>query len=148
VGAVKKSPIALVAAAVLFGAWITYLGVQAARKANPVVVSRAQLLAAQYDIEADLDLQAAPATVKVRSVLYAADGAPPLPEEITIVNFAEVDGYTGPGAYLLPLVRNPKQGYDVARIGLDPGFPMDRPPPRMYPLSAEVRLQQQQARGR
>jgi hypothetical protein len=151
VDAVKKSPIALAIAALLFGGWIAYLGVEASRKSKPVIVSRAQLLAAQYDVEADLDLGPdgkLPESVTVRSVLYGVDQTLPA-DEITIGNISQAIGYSRPGTYLLPLVRKGKKAYEVATVPLDPGYPpgRDPPPPRIYPLTAEVRLQQQQARG-
>ena len=51
----KKSPVVLALAIVLFAGWLTWLGVQALGVKKPVVVSRAQLAVSQFDVEADLE---------------------------------------------------------------------------------------------
>jgi hypothetical protein len=85
--------------------------------------------------------------VKISGVLYQADDQPPS-GEITIVNLGQTQGYAGPGAYLIPLVRNGNK-YEVAGYPLDPGYPLSKDPPkrRIYPLTEEVRQQHRQIRS-
>jgi hypothetical protein len=144
----KKSPIVLAVAALLFIGWMIFLGTQALRKSKPVVVSRAQLLASQYEVEVDLP---APPTdgekVKVLTVAYQSDSSPP-GGEITVTNLGHTQGYAGPGAYLLPLVRHGDK-YEIAGYPADPGYPalLEAPKPRIYPLTEEVRRQHRQIRS-
>lgn len=145
----KKSPLVLALAALLFIGWMIFLGSQALRKSKPVVVSRAQLLVSQYEVE--VDLQSPPseaAKLQVVSVLYKADDSPPS-GEITVTNLGQTEGYAGPGAYLLPLVRHGNT-YEVPGYPDDPGFvPDPKKPlkPRIYPLTDEVRRQHRQIRS-
>src|SRR4051812_4729368 len=105
----KKSPVALAVAVLLFAGWLTWLGIKAVRDSRPIVVSRAQLAVSQYDVEADLVANpdgTLPLGVRVARVRWAADDRkPPQDEEITVVNLAKAQGYRGKGSYLLPLVR-------------------------------------------
>ncbi len=147
----KKSPLALAIAALLFVGWMIFLGTQALRKSNPVVVSRAQLMVSQYEVEVDLESPPTgpePQKVKVLSVLYKSDDSPPS-GEITVTNLGDTQGFTGPGAYLLPLVKHGDR-YEVAGYPDDPGFvPDPKKPlkPRIYPLTDEVRRQHRQIRS-
>lgn len=145
----KKSPLVLAIAALLFVGWMIFLGTQALRKSNPVVVSRAQLMVSQYEVEVDLESApsgSAPQTVKVLSVLYKSDDSPPS-GQITVTNLGDTQGYAGPGAYLLPLVKHGDK-YEVAGYPVDPGYSPDkRLKPRIYPLTEEVRQQHRQIRS-
>lgn len=146
----KKSPIALAIAALIFVGWMIFLGTLAIRKSKPVVVSRSQLLVSQYEVEVDLQSAPAgrePAKVKVVSVLYSASDSPPS-GEITVTNLGQTQGFVGPGAYMLPLVKHGDR-YEVASYPPDPGYPVahEPPKPRIYPLTEEVRQQHRQIRS-
>src|SRR5438067_929962 len=101
----KKSPVVLAVTAILFVGWLGYLATLVWKyRTPPVVVSRAQLLTAKYDVVADLTGKP-DAEVAVVEVLYAADDAgPKAGDKLKVGNFAECDGYAGPGRYVLPLV--------------------------------------------
>ncbi len=146
----KKNPVVLAITVLLFFGWMTVLGYEALRKSKPIVVSRAQMMLSQYEVEVDLEsppTAAKPEKVKISRVLYKADEKPPS-GEITIANLGQTQGYAGPGAYLIPLVRNGAK-YEVAGYPLDPGYPLskDPPKPRIYPLTEEVRQQHRQIRS-
>src|SRR5260221_12288619 len=80
-GAMKKSPLALGIMAVLFAGWLVYLGVQAPREPElrdqRPVVSRSQLMIAQYDVDVDLPAGTLPARVKVERVRWSVDARKP-----------------------------------------------------------------------
>jgi len=100
----KKNPIALGCRCCCFVAWMAYLGVQTAKYRHPpVIVSHAQLMNANYDVEAELktaDGKVA-AEVTVKSVLFAnGDRKPGDGATITVQNLAGCDGFTGPGTYI------------------------------------------------
>ena len=140
----KKSPVVLAVTAFLFVAWMAYLGVQAWRyRTPPVVVSRAQLLVAKYDVVAALRAKTdgkPESEVTVTAVLYAGDTAgPKVGDTIKVGNFGECDGFAGPGPYVLPLFFFDGQ-WRVAGLPFDPGRAND-PRPRIYPDTAAVRKQ-------
>ena len=140
----KRSPIALVISLLLFTGWMIWLGTQALQHRNPVVVSRAQLLAAQYDVLADVSPGAdnkPEQNIQVQSIFSDGEGAPPAGQTITVRNMPDTQGFAGKGTYVLPLV---KRGADywVADLPFDPGFPPLRSlPPRIYPWTPEVKKQ-------
>ncbi len=152
----RKSPVELAVAVLLFVGWLTWLGIQAVRDRRPLVVSRAQLAVSQYDVEVDLAANpdgSLPLGVKVQRVRWASDDrAPPAGEEIAVANLPQTQGYQGPGTYLLPLVRRGKD-YAVAGLPLDPGYapphePLHEPPkPRIYPAAPGVMKQWDEIRG-
>jgi hypothetical protein len=149
-GSMKKNPIALAIAALAFVGWMIFLGFEARQKSNPVVVSRAQLLVSQFEVEVDLEAEPKepqPAEVTVRDVLYSAEEPKPK-GVIAVTNLNRTQGYVGPGAYLLPLVRHGNQ-FEVAGYPPDPGLPAfhEPPKPRIYPLTSNVRQQYQQIRS-
>jgi hypothetical protein len=151
----KKSPVALAVAVMLFVGWLTWLGIQALRDRNPIVVSRAQLAVSQYDVEADLQANpdgSLPLGVKVAGVRWAADGQKPAErDEITVVNLNATQGFRGNGKYLLPLVRykGREKEFEVAGLPLDPGYPplKEPPKPRIYPVTPGVLKQWDEIRG-
>src|SRR5262245_58020814 len=148
----KKSPVALAVAVLLFAGWLTWLGIQALRDRRPTVVSRAQLAVSEYDVEVDLAANpdgSLPMGVKVQRVRWpVASKEPPVGEEIAVVNLDKTQGYQGPGTYLLPLVRRGKD-YAIAGLPLDPGYPpLHEPPkPRIYPATPGVLKQWDEIRG-
>jgi hypothetical protein len=96
----------------LFSGWIGYLTYLAATKANPVIVSRSQMLAATHFVLVEVELDPETGNPKVRQTV-AKDLRPkgaPLAGEIAIPNIKEarVAGIQGTlfekkGLYLLPL---------------------------------------------
>jgi len=143
----KRNWIALIVAAGAFLAWMSYLGAKAWQYRHPpVIVSRAQLLGAEWDVIADVAADPAdpkkPAlNVTVREMLHSADeGAAPRPgQTVTVQNLAAGIGYNGAGEYVLPLTR--RNGlYYLAIPPVDPGAPRSFEP-RMYLLTDEVRRQ-------
>src|SRR5262245_8563822 len=104
----KRSPIALIFFSLLFVGWMIWLGMQALRHRNPVVVARAQLLAAQYDCLAEVSTgteNRPDANVQVQSVLNNGDGGPAAGQTISVRNLADTQGFSGNGTYVLPLVK-------------------------------------------
>ena len=145
----KRSPIALIISLLLFAGWMIWLGKEALQHRNPVVVSRSQLLAAQYDVVADLAPGAddkPDGKIQVQFVLSHGEGAPAKDQTIkdqpiTVRNLPDTQGFVGKGTYVLPLV---KRGGDywVADLPFDPGFPPLRSlPPRIYPWTPVVEKQ-------
>ena len=146
----KKSPLVLAIAVLLFGGWLAYLGVTALSNKKPVVVSRVQLALSQYDVEVDLTARAEglPKHVTVKRVIWAVDANKPV-GEINVPNLPSAQGYVGPGIYVLSLIRD-GQDFRLAGIpsNLDPASPTRDPlPPRIYPNSSEVMRQWDQIRG-
>src|SRR5262249_39917204 len=121
----KRSLPPLIVSVALFVIWLACLGRQALEyRQEPIIVSRAQLLAAQYDVAADLTTGADgnPATVAtVKDVLFAVDAnGPKTGQGIDIANLNACAGFVGPGSYVLPLAKH-GQTYYVAAHPLDPG---------------------------
>ncbi|MFL5342219.1 MAG: hypothetical protein ACJ8F7_18895 [Gemmataceae bacterium] len=145
----KRSRGALLLFAAAFVGWMCYLGYTAWQyRKPPVIVSRAQLLAAEFDVVAQVDAdptdgQKPASPVTVLQLLYSADekGAPKDTEKIAVQNLSKCVGFTRSGEYVLPLAwRNGL--YYVAFPPLDPGVPSYRTfDPRIYPLTDEVRRQ-------
>jgi hypothetical protein len=145
----KRSPFALIFFLALFVGWIIWLGSEALRHRNPVVVSRAQLLAAQYDVLAEVSPAAGnlpEPSVQVQSVLFGGEGAPAPGQTVTVRNLPRTQGFAGKGTYVLPLVKEGSE-FLVADLPFDPGFPPFRSlPPRIYPRTPEVQRQFQSIR--
>ena len=145
----KRSPIALIVTSLLFALWIVWLGTEALRHSKPVVVSRAQLLTAQYDVVADVSAgteNRPDPSVRVQAVLAGGEGGPAPSQTINVRNLGDTQGFAGNGTYVLPLV---KRGTDywVADLPYDPGFPRGRSIlPRIYPWTQEVQKQFQAIR--
>jgi hypothetical protein len=140
----KRSPIALIFFLLLFIGWMIWLGNEALQHRSPVVVSRSQLLAAQYDVLADVVPGAdnkPDQKIQVQSVLSDGAGAPTAGQTITIHNMLDTQGFAGKGTYVLPLVKRGGEFW-VADLPFDPGFPPLRSlPPRIYPWTPEVKQQ-------
>jgi hypothetical protein len=142
--------------ALLFVAWLGYLGYLAATDARPPVVSFPQLLAATAEVvarvEADPDGQPA-RRVTVVEVLRGQGLAPD--QAITVTNLPDVAGYTGPGDYLIPLA--PPEGgpaggepaYAVPRPARSPGSEFSKAPPQplIYPWIEAVQRQYRRFHG-
>ena len=143
----KRNRLALIIAGGAFLAWMSYLGAKAWQYRHPpVIVSRAQLLGAEWDVVADIAADPAdpkkPAlNVTVQEVLHSGDenSTPKTGQTITVQNLATSIGYNGAGGYVLPLTR--RNGlYYLAIPPVDPAAPRSFEP-RMYPVTDEVRRQ-------
>lgn len=144
----------------LFVAWLGYLGYLAATAAHPIVLSRPQLLASKLDVIAEVpgDGQGGPGTrAVVRAVHWPAGRDDLVGKEIVVSNLPQAvrrdqsgsvvvtepkaDKWTGPGEYILPLVRGADDAYEIALVPLSPGYDGWRQTPRIYPLTDETRRQ-------
>jgi hypothetical protein len=138
----KKNPVALGLTAFVFISWMAYLGVQVMKyRTPPVVVSRAQLLEAKYDVVADLQTGAGGKlgnTIVVETVRYHEDdNGPKVGQSISVENLSSCDGYVKPGKYILPLDGRLR----VAGYPFDPGRFGPDPKPRIYPVTESVQKQ-------
>lgn len=148
------------ATGLLFAAWLGYLGYLAATTAHPVILSRPQLLASTLDVTADVpgDSKGGPGTrAVVRSVHWPAARADLVGKEIVVTNLPQAvrrddsgntvvssrpaDKWSGPGEYILPLVRGPDDTYEIAPVPPSPGYDGWGQAPRIYPLTDETRRQ-------
>jgi len=132
----------LVIAAALFAAWLGWLAYLAATTTRPVVLSRPQFLVSTLDVIADVHAaDHEPATdVIIRKVQWPVQGGQDLVDKkIHVTNLAGCAGWTGPGSYILPLVRD-GDAYRVAAIPPSPGYNAlnDEAPVRIYPATEEA----------
>lgn len=132
------SPAVPAAAAVLFALWIGFLGYLAWTTRRPVVLSRPQVLVAPLVVLADVHSpEDAPV---VRRVAFSLPHAPPPADgsPIDVVNLdARIDGWIGPGRYILPLAPVPgTRAYRVVDVPKSPGFP--GAPARIYPATPQA----------
>ena len=143
----------LVVTAVLFLGWLGYLAYLVRWTANPIVLSRPQLLVSDFDVIAEVNSTKDP--VKVLSVLYPPSEKGQEGKEITVTNLEQCKpppradqkaadvplDFSGPGRYLLPLQRvspDDQTRFQVVPIPPSPGFaaePRGPGPPRIYPAN-------------
>jgi hypothetical protein len=145
---------ALILAAVLFIGWLSYLGYAALVKNRGPVISRAQAAAATHAIVAEVKPgpDGKPQHRVTVSEVLRGDGVNPS-RDLFISNLANVQGFDGPGEYLLLLVADPRAqdhklnadqlltfavmgqqrspGHDIAGVG----------PPLVYRATDDVRNQ-------
>jgi hypothetical protein len=164
--AAAPSPVAtrqgvlLFAAVSVFALWTLFMAYLAVTSAQPIVVSRPQILVASIVIEADVPADGGDArTVEVIRVLRGqkllgmpAEAEKPDELQITVSNFAKVRGWQGPGDYILALTRTEAAKgpvYELVPVPPSPGFPprnhLERLDPAIYPVSASSRAQTQEA---
>ena len=148
----KLSPAARLAlSAVLFVAWLAWLGYLVVTAAHPIVLSRPQFLVSDVDVIAKLsdgaeqpnDFVHVESTFWSRSSTLKLDG-----QDIRIRNLDHVgkkQGWQGPGVYILPLVKKGSD-YLVASLPRSPGFEpaMRDAAPRIY-LRTDQTLSQLEA---
>jgi hypothetical protein len=148
----KRPRLRFLLALALFLAWIgwlTYL-VQATNSsllqvAKPVVLSRPQFLVSSLDVLAEVAvIDRDPAEVAVHAVSWPKDkdAEDLVGKKIFVSHLPECrDDWTGPGEYILPLMRFGEKGYQIVPIPRSPGFPYSRP--RIYPSTPQTREQLQ-----
>ena len=126
----------------LFLVWIGVLGFLAATTAEPIVLSRPQLLVSTLDVIAAVDQgdDGKPrTTVRIKEVHWPPAEAQRVGTTLEVANLADAQGWHGPGDYILPLVE--KDGaYQVAWLP-KVASPIKDPRPRIYPLTPETRSQ-------
>jgi hypothetical protein len=142
----KAAPLRLVLAVVLFIAWVSWLGWLALPTTTPrEVLSRAQFLASQYDViaQVDADPEGRPLPrVKVEGVTWPKEEAGNLlGPVIDVANLDQCKGWDRPGVYILPLVKDGDH-YRVATVPRSPGYEgASRRYPRIYPATEQNRRQ-------
>jgi hypothetical protein len=117
----------LAAAATLFIAWIGYLAYLVAITREPVILSRPQLLDANLYMVAKIDGTADKPNDKVHvlAVPWSKADAGLVGTEIIVVDLekcTELNGWVGPGEYIVPITKTPAGNYRLAEIPLSPGF--------------------------
>jgi hypothetical protein len=154
----RRRPLLLAVSALLFAGWVGWLGYLALTTSRPEVLARPQFLGAQLDIIAEVtagDAAAADATVTVKQVLWRAQEVDPVPKvgaSIDVANLPRVsaaDGWTGPGLYLLALIRDPAipGGFRIAPVLHSPGLSRGHDRPRIYHATKSVLEQHKSVRG-
>jgi hypothetical protein len=143
----------LVLAAVLFAAWMGYLGylvyaLPRPPQGNnlPVVLSRPQFLVSEVDVIGSINLK--DGTVKVAEVLFPPNAEKPAKgEEIKVVNLDKVNPLlkeqANLGACLIPLQATDNGMYRVVNVPVTPGFYV-ADDARVYPVTAETLAQYEQ----
>jgi hypothetical protein len=143
----KRRWILLILAVALAAAWTLWLGYQALTTADPIVVSRPQIMAAPVVVVAELDepgSEPRPARVtkiyRGEDVLGVADGGQPQDLKIAVQGLKAVAA----GSYILPLREaGPKGEFEVMPPPSSPGF-AGRPrseKPAIYPATPSTELQ-------
>jgi hypothetical protein len=132
----------LTAALLAFFAWIGYLLFLTITTRTSVVLSRPQFLVSTLDVVAQIDSPEG-GKVKVEEVSWPKGDPDHLKgKEINVsTNFADCDGWTGPGKYILALAPRGPDTYQVVPIPRTPGFPRrpwETPRPRIYPATPET----------
>jgi hypothetical protein len=137
----------LVVAAVLFLAWLGWLGYGVAQKGKAPVVSRAQLAAASALVVAEVSVgEDGLPTPRAKVVRVVRGEGPPAGSEVEVWNLPAAlppgsDGFPGAGEYLLPLVWDGKTGR-VAGLPRSPGYEPTAPArPVVYRWDDDTRAQ-------
>lgn len=149
----SRARLRLILSAALFLSWIGWLAYLALTTTRPIVLSRPQFLASQFDVVAAVsDVGGRPAAgVSVERVAWPADGAAQklAGQSITVANLAAVakeDGWDGPGSYILPLVKEGNE-YQLAPVALSPGLSERKARPRIYRATPQTLGQLTQIRS-
>jgi hypothetical protein len=139
----KWPTVRLVVATALFIAWLGWLSFLVLTASHPVVLSRPQLLVSNLVVVAQIDAaQAAEPKVAIKKVSWPDDERASAlgGKTIIVTNLAEADGWTGPGAYILPLGTDWQGHFTVISTPPSPGFPKVGKP-RIYAATAETLAQ-------
>ncbi len=132
--------IRLIAAATLFLGWMAWLSYATLSKSRDPVVSRAQAAGATHAIKAALtgEGERPKPTVKV---IQSIQGDLPPDAMIEVTDLPIVEGYSGPGDYLVLLAKDrTAPTYHVAGLPRSPGYePTGRPV--IYGWSEDVEAQ-------
>jgi hypothetical protein len=134
----------LTLAALLFTAWIcwlAYLVISTGGK-QPIVLSRPQVLVSELDVIAWVDhIEDDGTDVEVREVHWPKDQKDKEGKKLRVSSLAHCrNDWQGPGLYILPLMLNPNQTYQVAPVPPSPGYSQVGQT-RIYPYNEETRKQ-------
>lgn len=137
----------VIVAAVLFFGWLAFLVYLVTRTGEMIVVSRPQILVSEVVVLAQVRDQAgqagsAVAVKEVVSFKHPKD-AMLAGAEIDVADLPKVGspyGYTGPGAYVLPLV-HAGDGYRLTPLPTVPGFVPTPGEVRIYRATADTLAQ-------
>lgn len=112
----------------LFIGWVGWLGWQSHYYGRFPVISRSQFMTADIAVVAAMtanDEGVAQPSIRVKQVIWPEKHDDSLKDkDIIIGNWSRVDGFVGPGDYVLPLTRGPKGEYALAEI---PRSPLSEP---------------------
>lgn len=126
-----------VAAWLLFLSWVSWLGWTSFRHGRFPVVSKAQFLATDVAVIAQVDAagHGLPSnTVRVQSVIWPTGAADELTgRELRVGNWSNCAGFVTPGDYVLPLRRERDGQYALAGLPRSPLVDPSRHPPQIYP---------------
>ena len=129
----------LIASALAFVLWISYLIFLTVTARNPIVLSRAQFLVSTLDVIAEVD-NLEGRKVKVVEVRWPkGDPHHVQGQDLTVTNLPECDGWKGQGKYILALTSQ-NSIYNVVSVPRSPGF-LGGQRPMIYPLTAETEKQ-------
>lgn len=139
----KAAYVRLALAVAAFAGWIAYMGYLVAERprtaeGQPLVLSRAQLMASDADVIAFVNSPAEP--VRLVEVLRGGPVALATGQELRVENLGRCQAraagpqaadpppdFTGPGEYLIPLTYHPEtKSFSVTQVPPSPGF---LPPP-------------------
>jgi len=142
----RRSRPFLIFALVLAVSWTAWLSYQAATSADPIVVSRPQILVAPVVVEAKLYDENGARKIKVVRVyvgqgILGMDGAQREPADMHIA-VPELDD-EAPGSYLLALQESAfKKGeFQLVPTPASPGYSPKGQRPPIYPATESTRLQ-------
>jgi hypothetical protein len=148
----------LLLCAVLFAAWMAYLGFLVATRpevpTGPRVLSRPQALTSTLDIVGRIDKPDTDEVVVERVLYSAGPGAPREGQTLRVINLPDCGttlrdnafqrDITIPGSYLLLLTRTENQSLQVTALPPSPGFSFDRRRPRAYAATPDILAQYRQ----
>ena len=122
----------LVVSVCLFLAWIGFLAYLVARTRDPVILSRPQLVVSSAVVIAEVKAQDGrqAGTVAVSKVAWAlaSDDAKFADSQLAVDGLADIgseQGWSGPGAYILPLTKRKVASgyvYEVTPLPISPGY--------------------------
>jgi hypothetical protein len=121
----------LLAAAVLFAAWFGFLAYEVATSANPVILSRPQILASDVVVEGRL--LRSPSRVAVEKVWWGDESLRGKELNVSGLAFAE-----SPSTVIVALQQAGKDRYRIQPIPADAGADRDVEAPGFYPAEPEV----------
>jgi hypothetical protein len=124
----------------LFALWVGFLGVLAVKTADPIILSRPQILVSTLDVIAEVSETSGKASprIQIQEVHWPKQAERLVGQEIEVANLPAASGWRGAGRYIVPLVQQDGV-YLVASVPRSPGFV--GLPPRIYPLTEATRAQ-------
>jgi hypothetical protein len=122
---------------IVFIAWVAWLGWQSYFYGRFPVVSRSQFMTADFAVIATMtanDEGVVQPKVKIKRVIWPEERESDMDgKEIVIGNWTRIDGFTGPGDYVLPLTRGKTGENTLAEIPRSPLSEATRGKHYIYP---------------